>query len=39
MAPRLRSRRDIADVLQEAYLELVRDLDAYLAEAKLPPAL
>jgi RNA polymerase sigma-70 factor (ECF subfamily) len=39
MDPRLRGRLDLADVLQEAYLELAGDLDAYLAEAKLPPML
>jgi RNA polymerase sigma-70 factor (ECF subfamily) len=39
MDPRLRSRLDIGDVLQEAYLEVARDLDAYLADPKLPPYL
>jgi RNA polymerase sigma-70 factor (ECF subfamily) len=39
MDPRLRSRLDVADVLQEAYLEVARDLDAYLRDAKLPPLL
>jgi RNA polymerase sigma-70 factor (ECF subfamily) len=37
MDPRLRSRLDIGDVLQEAYLEVARDLEAYLADPKFPP--
>jgi len=39
MDPRLRARLDASDVLQEAYLELAGDLDAYLADAKLQPLL
>ena len=39
MDPRLRTRLDASDVLQEAYLELARDLDAYRADPKLPPLL
>jgi RNA polymerase sigma-70 factor (ECF subfamily) len=39
MDPRLRGRLDVADVLQEAYLELAGDLDAYLADPKVPPLL
>jgi RNA polymerase sigma-70 factor, ECF subfamily len=39
MDPRLRSRLDVADVLQEAYLEVAGDLVAYLADPKLPPLL
>jgi RNA polymerase sigma-70 factor (ECF subfamily) len=39
MDPRLRARVDASDVLQEAYLDLARDLDAYRAEPKLPPLL
>ncbi|QDV39189.1 sigma-70 family RNA polymerase sigma factor [Tautonia plasticadhaerens] len=37
--PRLRGRLDASDVLQEAYLDLARDLPSYLAEADLPPLL
>jgi RNA polymerase sigma-70 factor, ECF subfamily len=37
--PRLRTRLDASDVLQEAYLELAGDLDAYRADPKLPPLL
>ncbi len=36
---RLRSRLDASDVLQEAYLDVARDLAAYLADPKLPPLL
>src|SRR6516225_7967799 len=39
MDPRLRTRVDASDVLQEAYLDLARDLDAYRADPKLPPLL
>jgi RNA polymerase sigma-70 factor (ECF subfamily) len=39
MDPRLRTRLDASDVLQEAYLELARDLDAYRADLKLSPLL
>ncbi len=39
MDPRLRARLDAADVLQEAFLEIARDLDAYLADPVLPPLL
>jgi RNA polymerase sigma-70 factor (ECF subfamily) len=34
---RLRSRLDASDVLQEAFLDAARDLDAYLADPELPP--
>src|SRR4051794_30733818 len=37
MDPRVRGRLDVADVLQEAYIEVAGDLDAYLANPKLPP--
>ncbi len=37
--PRLRARLDAADVLQDAFLDVARDLDAYLADPKLPPLL
>jgi RNA polymerase sigma-70 factor (ECF subfamily) len=36
---RLRTRLDASDVLQEAYLDLASDLDAYRADAKLQPLL
>src|SRR6516164_1414491 len=36
---RLRARLDASDVVQEAFLDVARDLDAYLAEPKLPPLL
>jgi RNA polymerase sigma-70 factor (ECF subfamily) len=36
---RLRARVDASDVLQEAFLDVARDLDAYLADPKLPPLL
>jgi RNA polymerase sigma-70 factor (ECF subfamily) len=39
MDPRLRSRIDASDVLQEAYLDLAGDLEAYRADLKLPPLL
>jgi RNA polymerase sigma-70 factor (ECF subfamily) len=37
--PRLRGRLDASDVLQEAFLDVARDLNAYLADPKLPPLL
>jgi RNA polymerase sigma-70 factor (ECF subfamily) len=37
--PRLRARLDASDVVQDAYLDVSRDLDAYLADPKLPPLL
>jgi RNA polymerase sigma-70 factor (ECF subfamily) len=37
--PRLRARLDASDVIQEAFLDLDRDLEAYLADPKLPPLL
>jgi RNA polymerase sigma-70 factor (ECF subfamily) len=39
MDPRLRARVDASDVLQEAYLELAGDLDAYRDDPRLPPLL
>ena len=39
MDPRLRARIDASDVLQEAYLDVARDLPSYLVEAKLTPVL
>jgi RNA polymerase sigma-70 factor, ECF subfamily len=39
MDPRLRARLDASDVLQEAYLELAGDLDAYVAAPTLEPLL
>ena len=36
---RVRARLDASDVLQEAFLDVARDLDAYLADPKLPPLL
>src|SRR5262245_3591319 len=39
MDPRLRTRLDASDVLQEAYLDLAGDLDAYRADPRLPPLL
>jgi RNA polymerase sigma-70 factor (ECF subfamily) len=39
MDPRLRARVDASDVLQEAYLELAGDLDAYRSDPRLPPLL
>jgi RNA polymerase sigma-70 factor (ECF subfamily) len=35
--PRLRARLDVSDVVQDAFLDVARDLDAYLADPKLPP--
>jgi RNA polymerase sigma-70 factor (ECF subfamily) len=37
--PRLRARLDASDVVQDAYLDVARDLEAYLADPKLPPLL
>ena len=37
--PRLRARLDASDVAQEAFLDVARDLDAYLADPKLSPLL
>jgi RNA polymerase sigma-70 factor, ECF subfamily len=37
--PRLRGRLDASDVLQEAFLDVDRDFNAYLADPKLPPLL
>ncbi len=37
--PRVRARLDASDVLQEAFLDVAHDLDAYLADPKLPPLL
>jgi RNA polymerase sigma-70 factor (ECF subfamily) len=34
--PRLRGRLDASDVVHEAFLDVARDLDAYLADPKLP---
>jgi RNA polymerase sigma-70 factor (ECF subfamily) len=39
MDARLRTRLDASDVLQEAYLELAGDLEAYRADPKLQPLL
>src|SRR5579863_1329224 len=36
---RVRARLDASDVLQEAFLDVAGDLDAYLADPKLPPLL
>jgi RNA polymerase sigma-70 factor, ECF subfamily len=36
---RLRARLDPSDVVQEAFLDVDRDLDSYLADPKLPPLL
>ena len=36
---RVRARLDSSDVLQEAFLDVDRDLEAYLADPKLPPLL
>ena len=35
----VRARLDASDVLQEAFLDVARDLDAYLADPKLSPLL
>jgi RNA polymerase sigma-70 factor (ECF subfamily) len=37
--PRLRARLDASDVVQEAFLDVARDLDSYLADPNLPPLL
>src|SRR5262245_31011002 len=37
--PRLRARLDASDVLQEAFLDVARALDAYLADPMLLPLL
>jgi RNA polymerase sigma-70 factor (ECF subfamily) len=37
--PRLRSRLDASDVVQEAFLDVAHDLGAYLADPKLSPLL
>lgn len=37
--PRLLGRLDACDVLQEAFMDVARDLEAYLADPKLPPLL
>jgi len=37
--PRLRGRLDASDVVQEAFLDVARDLPAYLANPSLPPLL
>ena len=39
MDPRLQARLDPSDVLQEAYLGVAQDLDAYLRDPKLTPFL
>ena len=39
MDPRVRARLDASDVLQEAYLDLAGDLEAYRADPKLQPLL
>ena len=36
---RLRARLDASDVVQEAFIDVSRDLHAYLADPKLPPLL
>jgi RNA polymerase sigma-70 factor, ECF subfamily len=36
---RLRARLDPSDVVQEAFLDVARDLDSYLADPNLPPLL
>ena len=35
----VRARLDASDVLQEAFLDVAHDLEAYLADPKLPPLL
>src|SRR5262245_7244412 len=37
--PRLRARLDASDVVQEAFLDVAKDLDAYLADPRLSPLL
>jgi RNA polymerase sigma-70 factor (ECF subfamily) len=37
--PRLRARLDASDVVQDAFLDVAGDLDAYVADPKLPPLL
>ena len=37
--PRLRARLDASDVVQDAFIDVARDLDAYLADPQLPPLL
>jgi RNA polymerase sigma-70 factor (ECF subfamily) len=37
--PRLRARLDASDVVQDAFLDVDRDLEAYLADPRLPPLL
>jgi RNA polymerase sigma-70 factor (ECF subfamily) len=37
--PRLRARLDASDVVQDAFLDVAGDLDAYLADPKLPALL
>jgi RNA polymerase sigma-70 factor (ECF subfamily) len=37
--PRLRARLEVSNVIQEAFLDVASDLDACLAESKLPPLL
>jgi RNA polymerase sigma-70 factor (ECF subfamily) len=37
--PRIRARLDASDVVQDAFLDVANDLDAYLADPKLPPLL
>ena len=37
--PRLRPRLDASDVVQDAFLDVARDLNAYLADPTLPPLL
>jgi RNA polymerase sigma-70 factor (ECF subfamily) len=37
--PRLRARLDASDVIQEAFLDVARDFDSYLADLKLSPLL
>jgi RNA polymerase sigma-70 factor (ECF subfamily) len=37
--PRLRARLDASDVVQDAFIDVARDLHAYLADPKLPPHL